>query len=273
MKTITSIVAFLLAVTAAAAWGQGTGPATPARQVHARSQQEADDYSAAFAARGGAAMEKAADDFAAAYPGSELLPSLYTAAMRAYQAEENPARLMLIGEKALALDPDNTTALVITAYVLADNLNPADRDRTHKMEEIKKHANRALQTIDSAYVPPAAANREQVAAYKAALRSMAYSALGIMKLKTGDDAGAEKDLKAAAEFNRVQPDPYIWYHLALAQDHRKQYSAALHSVEQALQLASTNPELQRLAEAEHEKLLGLTSKPGRAPASAATSPQ
>jgi hypothetical protein len=256
----------------AAGWCQQPGATSPLRQAHARSQQEANDYNAAFAARGGAAMEKASDDFAASYPGSELLPSLYTAAMRAYQAEENANRVLLMGEKALALDPDNTAALVLTAYVLADNLNPADRDHSHKGDEIKKHANRALQVIDSAYIPPAGASREQVAAYKAALRSMAYSALGVMKLKTGDDSGAEKDLKAAAEFNRVKPDPYIWYHLALAQDHRKQYSAALYSVEQALQLASTNPDLQKLAELEHDKLLGL-AKPRRGQGNTGTSPQ
>jgi uncharacterized protein HemY len=83
---------------------------------------------------------------------------------------------------------------------------------------------------------------------------MAYSALGIMKLKTGDDSGAEKDLKTAADLPKVRPDPYIWYHLALAQDHRKKYPAALDSVEQALQLSSANPRLQRLAETEHARL-------------------
>jgi hypothetical protein len=94
-----------------------------------------------------------------------------------------------------------------------------------------------------------------------------------MNLTTGDDNGAEKDLKAAADLNRVKPDPYIWYHLALAQDHRKQYSAALHSVEQAMQLASSIPELQRLAEMEHDRLLGLTGKGPRTPAAAGTQPQ
>jgi Tfp pilus assembly protein PilF len=93
---------------------------------------------------------------------------------------------------------------------------------------------------------------------------MAYSALGIMKLKTGDDAGAEKDLKTASELAIVRPDPYVWYHLALAQDHRKKYTAALNSVEQALQLASSNPELQKLAEAEHERLAGLAKGPSNA---------
>jgi tetratricopeptide (TPR) repeat protein len=267
MKNAFLITAIFLCVSASATWGQASG----GRQAHAATQQEADDYGAAFAARGGAAMEKAADDFAAAYPSSELTASLYTSAMRAYQEEDNATRVLMMGEKALALDPDNPVALVILAYVMADNLNQGERGR--KADDIKKHANRALQTMDVAYVAPAGASADQVAAYKTALRSMAYSALGIMKLKTGDDNGAEKDLKAAADLNRVKPDPYIWYHLALAQDHRKQYSAALHSVEQAMQLASSIPELQRLAEMEHDRLLGLTGKGPRTPAAAGTQPQ
>jgi tetratricopeptide (TPR) repeat protein len=86
---------------------------------------------------------------------------------------------------------------------------------------------------------------------------MAYSAIGIMKLKTGDDAGAEKELKMAADLAKIRPDAYIWYHLALAQDHRKKYTAALGSIQQALQLASSDPELQQLAEVEYARLTGL----------------
>jgi len=266
MKRALIIVGMLLAASACLAQ-------RPARQLHAKSQQEVADYNAAFTLRGGAAMEKAADDFAAAYPGSELLPSLYINAMRSYQVEENPGRLLMMGEKALALDPDNPVPLVLTAYVLADSLNATERDRNRKADDVKKYANHALQTMDSGYVAPSSATADQVAAYKAALRSMAYSALGITKLKTGDDSGAERDLKAAADMNSVQPDPYIWYHLSLAQEHRKQYAAALHSVEQAMQLASSNPELQRLAEMEHDKLLDLTAKPRRAPTVPGTSPK
>ncbi len=99
---------------------------------------------------------------------------------------------------------------------------------------------------------------------------MAYSALGITKLKTGDDAGAEKDLKIATELAKFRPDGHTWYHLALAQDHRKKYAAALGSVEQALQLASSDPELQKLAEVEHERLAGLARGPRNA---SSTEPQ
>jgi tetratricopeptide (TPR) repeat protein len=164
----------------------------------------------------------------------------------------------------LALNPNHSVALVLTATALADELDNADHDREQKIDAIKRAANRAIHSLDSGFVPPPTASPEEVARYRATLQSMAYSAMGIMRLKTGDDAGAEKDLATALSLEGIRPDAALWYHLALAQDHRRKYSAALNSVEQALQLASSNPELQKLAEIEYDRLAGLA---GRAPRS------
>jgi tetratricopeptide (TPR) repeat protein len=205
---------------------------------------------------GAAAAEAAANDFAAQYPASGLRHYLYSSAMLQYQREDNPAKMQAMGEKVLVLDPDNPLALVLTATAVADSLGDRDRDRERKVGLIKRNAGRAIQVSESSFAASPGAGL-----YKTTLQAMAYSALGIMKLKTGDDAGAEKDLALAADLAKIRPDPYVWYHLALAQDHRKKYTAALSSVEQALQLASSNPELQKLAEAEHERLSGLARGP------------
>src|SRR5262249_39612210 len=194
----------------------------------------------------------------------ELRRYLYSNAMLQYQRENNPEKMLAMGEKVLILDPDNPLALVLTATALADSLGDHDRDREHKVGVIKRNATHAIQSAEAGYTPVS----DSAVLYKTTLQSMAYSALGIMKLKTGDDAGAEKDLRIAAELRKAKPDPYVWYHLALAQDHRKKYKAALNSVDQALQLASSNPELQKLAEAEHERLAGLTGGPRSAAAPA-----
>lgn len=229
----------------------------------AKTEQERDAFNLAYATnRGGAVAEQVADDFAAVYPDSALRVYLYSRAMHAYQAENNAARMLAMAEKVLSLNPDHCVALVLTATVLADELAPGDSDRTRKIEEINKTAHHAIETVGTGFVPPATASPEQAAVYRTTLQSMAYSALGIMRLKTGDDAGAEKDLSMAAVLTKIAPDPYIWYHLALAQDHRKKYAAALNSVEQALQLASANPELQKLAEIEHDRLAGLAGQRG-----------
>jgi tetratricopeptide (TPR) repeat protein len=233
---------------------------TPAakRAPQAKTQPEYNDYNTAYAVSGGAAMEKAANDFAAKYPNSELRSYLYSKAMHEYQNENKPEKMLAMGEKVLALDPDNSIALVLTATVLSDSLSDSDADREQKIAETRKNATHALQTIDSSFTPPANANPEQVSAYKSTLRSMAHSALGILNLKIGDNAAAENELKAAAELNKVQPDPYIWYHLALAQDHQTKYPEALASVNEALRHTGSNPELDKLAHGERDRLMKLT---------------
>ena len=231
----------------------GTQGAAEASHPQAKSQQERDDFNTAYALTGAAAAETAANDFAANYPASELRRYLYSSAMLQYQRENNPARMLAMGDRVLELDPDNPLALVLTATALADSLTDRDRDREKKITAIKRNAARGIQAAEAGYP----GNSGTAPLYKTTLQAMAYSALGIMKLKTGDDAGAEKELKTAADLAKVRPDPYIWYHLALAQDHRKKYTAALGSIQQALQLASSDPELQQLAEVEYARLTGL----------------
>jgi tetratricopeptide (TPR) repeat protein len=223
----------------------------------AQTQEEYRDYNAAYVIAGGPPIEKAADLFAAKYPHSELRSHLYSRAMREYQNANDPAKVLAMGERVLALDPDNSIALVLTSAVLADSLSDADSARTEKVAEINKNSSHALQTMDSAFVPPPGAAPEQIAEYKATLVGMAHAALGIMELKTGDAAAAEKDLKAAAEANEKHPDCYIWYHLALAEDQLKKYAEALVSVDQALKFAGSNPDLSKLAQGERTRLVQL----------------
>jgi tetratricopeptide (TPR) repeat protein len=264
MKQLPLIVVIALALSSSiSAQKSPSAAATPAPQTgrrppQAKTQPEFKDYNTAYAITGGAAMEKAANDFAAKYPDSELRPYLYSKAMQEYQRENNSAKLLAMGEKVVTLDPDNTVALVLTATVLSDNLSDGDQDRAQKIAEIRKNSSHAVESIDVAFVAPASATPEQITAYKNTLLSMAHSSLGITSLKSGDDATAEKELKTAADLTQAQPDAYVWYHLALAQDHQKKYSEALVSVEQALRYADSNPELGKLASGEKERLKQLT---------------
>jgi tetratricopeptide (TPR) repeat protein len=237
--------------------GSITPPERAALHPPARSKQERDDFNASYAEVKGNALEIAANNFSTRYPESELRQYLYSKAMKAYEVENNAAGTLAMAQKVLALNPDHAVALVLTATVLADGLGANDADKAKKVDEIRRTANHAIESVGGGFVPPAAASPQQVTVYRTTLQSMAYSALGLMALKTGDDASAERDLTRAAVLQKIAPDPYIWYHLALAQDHRKKYAAALNSVQQALQLASAHPQLQRLAEIEFDRLSGL----------------
>jgi tetratricopeptide (TPR) repeat protein len=240
------------------------------RPPQAKTQAEFADYKTAYAVTGGAAMEKAADDFSAKYPNSELRAYLYAKAMHEYQVENTPPKMLAMGDKVLALDPDHAVALVLTATVLSDTLTDSDPD-AQKVATIRKRAGHALETVDTSVAAPPGTTAEQIAAYKNTLRAMAHSALGITDLKSGDSAGAEKEFKIAAETGKAQPDAFVWYHLALAQDRQgtaaaspeeqqKKYSEALVSVREALRYTASNPDLGKLAEGELKRLMQLTGQ-------------
>ena len=280
MQKLSITFALLLAALACCATSIGAQePSTPAPQAiphrpQAKTQKEFADYNAAYAITGGAAMEKAADTFAKTYPQSELSSFLYSKAMHEYQNESNPDKTLAMGNKVLALDPDNSVALVLTATILADNLADSkkelEKDRPQKLANIQKNATHALDTVDTSFTPPQNATPEQVAVYKDTLRSKAKFALGIMELKNGSYPQAEKDLKEAASLNKAAPDPYIWYHLALAQDPQMKYAEALASINRALQYTASNPELEKLAKGERQRLMDLT---GSAPEASQKPPQ
>jgi tetratricopeptide (TPR) repeat protein len=230
---------------------------TSGKPARARTGPEYEDYNKAYAISGGPAMENAANEFATKYPDSVLRAYLYSKAMRNYQNENNSGKMLAMGEKVLALEPHNVVALVLTAAVLSDNLSDNDADRTQKIEEIRANVSNAIKFVDE-FTPPTNPTPEQLASYRNTLQSMAHSALGITDLKLGEDAEAEKELVAAAKLNAPLSDPYLWYHLALAQDHQKKYKEGLASVEEALKQVSSNPDLAKLAASERERLLKLT---------------
>jgi len=231
---------------------QGTQPAQQQPGPHPKTQAELNDYNAAAVITGGPAMEKAADDFAAKYPDSEMRENLYLRAMHEYQTENQSAKSLEMAEKVLQLDTTNSVALVISAMVLSDQLTQPNPD-PQKVAEITKNANLALETIDTAFKPPAQVTPEQAAMYKNILKGIAHSALGVTDLKTENYAAAETELKTTTELTKAQPDPFNWYYLALAQEHLKKYPDAIATTNEGLKYAGSDANVQKLLEAVRDK--------------------
>jgi len=225
---------------------------TPSRAPQPKTDQEFIDFTIASGMRGGSAMEKAAEDFAVKYPDSEMRVLLFLNAMHEYHKENNPRKMITTGEKVLEFEPYNPIGLVLTAAALADTLSDCDPDREAKISKIQQRANRVLGMLDN-FPYPSSATPEQISVYKRVMSSMAHFALGIMDLRIGSDKEAENELQLAAELSR--DDPYIWYNLALAQDHLEKYSQALDSVNRALQYADLEDDIRLVASVERDRLL------------------
>jgi tetratricopeptide (TPR) repeat protein len=252
--------------------GQAAGQAQAApagkRPPQAKTQAEFDDFKALAALTDPAAVEKAANDFVAKYPDSELRVTVYKAAMQRYQQANNGEKMMDMAQKSLSYDPDDPEALIAVAQVLAERTRDTDLDKDQRLAESKKDAERALTTIDTD-LPTTGVAPEQLAAYKGYLRSNAYSVLGALASDAKSWPEAENDLRKSIDAYPQQLDSVAVLRLAVALDMQNKFPEALKYANQAVDLTKDHADSPagKAARAEQDRLTKLNS--GTAPGQSA----
>jgi tetratricopeptide (TPR) repeat protein len=229
------------------------------RPPAAKTQPEFEAYKAAIALPDAAASEKAADDFAAKFPDSELRVVLYKAAMQKYQSANNGDKMEAMAQKALALDPDDPEALVAVAQVLAERTHETDLDKDQKLAEAKKDAERALQTVDSD-VPASGYPPEKIDQFKRYIKSEAYAILGTLASNAKNYSEAESNLRKSVEAFPEQVDPVAVLRLSVALDMQNKYPEALKYANQAVDLTKDRADSPagKAARAEQDRLTQLS---------------
>ncbi len=259
---------------APAAQGSTTGtPVAPTakRPPQAKTQPEFDAWKAAAANTDPAAQEKASDDFATKFPDSELRVLLYKNAMRAYQTANNAEKTEAMGRKVLTFDPDDPEALVVVAEVIAERTRDTDVDRDQRFGEAAAMAQKALKTIDTDISVPAGTAQDKLDAYKAGLRSQAYSIVGAVEYKKENFAAAEENLQKSIDAYPSDPDAVVVLRLALALDKQQKYPEALKVANRAVEMTQDNTAIGTPARHERDRLQQLTG--GTAPAQPPTPPK
>jgi len=247
--------------------GQAAGPAAAPqgkRPPQAKTQPEFEAYKTAMSQADAAAMEKAADDFAAKFPDSELRVMVYKAAMQKYQMANNADKMMDMAHKALTFDADDPEALLGVAQVLTERTRDTDLDKDQRLAEAKKNAERALITVDTD-VPTTGYPPDKLAMYKGFLRSEAYAELGAMATNAKNWPEAETNLRKSIEAFPEQVDSIAVLRLAVALDMQNKIPEALKYANQAVELTKDHPDsgAGKAARAEQDRLTKLNS--GTAP--------
>jgi tetratricopeptide (TPR) repeat protein len=245
-------------------------PPVGKRPPQAKTQAEFDAYKVATAANTDpAGLEKAADDFAAKFPDSELRILLYRTAMHSYQTVNKAENMMEMGRKVLKLDPDDPEALVGVAQVLAERTRESDLDKDQRLDEGTKLALHAVETTDTDITVPPGTPQDKIDEYKGFLRSTAYYVLGTIQYTREKYSDAEGYFRKSIDAFPSQPDPLAVLRLALSLDKQEKYPEALKFANQAVQMTESNQgsTLAGLSRNERDRLVQLT---GGTPAKAAS---
>jgi tetratricopeptide (TPR) repeat protein len=248
-------LALMLTGFAAAQAGAPAGRAP----VQAKTQEEYQAYQVAIGnTQNPAAMEKAADDFAAKFPASDLRVLLYRAAMHSYQTTANSPKLLDMGLKVLALDKDDPEALIGVAEVLEEQTSATDLDRDQRMTQAVANAQHALETVETDLAVPAGSPPDRVDAYKKYLRATAYAIVGTIQYKREQYADAEGNLRKSIDADVDNPDAVVILRLALALDQQKKYPEALQQANRAVGLTQENTDAGKMARNERDRLVVVT---------------
>src|SRR5215471_5843566 len=252
--------------------GPTSAPQVPAGPPHktppaAKTNEEFAAYNAAVGNPDTAAAEKLADDFATKFTQSDLRGLLYSAIMRRYQQANDPEKTLEMARKVLTYEPKDPVALVMAATVLAERTREGDLDREERFDEAVKYAQRSLETVNTELMVPSQATAEQINSAKKVLQSMAHSAIGMVQLDRKNDAAAVQEFQDSIALSTPgQVEPLTYLRLALAQDHLKQFPAALTSANKAVEAAQANSPVAMLAKQEIDRLTKL-NEGGAQPAS------
>jgi tetratricopeptide (TPR) repeat protein len=268
-NTIMAMLISVLVTNLAAAQSQSSAPGSASSvssqagtsnagrpPVQTKTREEYKAYQAAVAnGQNPEAMEKAADDFAARFPNSEVRVLLYRAAMSSYQNAGNPEKMMNMGLKVLGIDKDDPEALIGIAEILEERTGPTDLDRQQRSQQVIDYASHALKTLDTDLAVPAGTSQDRVDAYKKYLRSTALAIIGTMYYKQEHYSEAESKLRNAMDADSANPDPVVVLRLALALDQEKKYSDALEQANRAVELTQESTDLGRMARNERDRLV------------------
>jgi hypothetical protein len=247
----------------------GAVPAAPAHKAppQAKTQEEYAAYNAVSGQQDMALAEAGADDFSKKYPQSELRGLLYAQLMQKYYSQNNAAKTIDVGRKALVADPDNPLAAAMVSTAIAETTRETDLDRDEKYVEALKYAQSAVKNIDSLVYPPTL-TPQQVTDTKNDIVALAHSSMGFIEMSRKNYASSEQHLKDALAVNSADPDATNYLRLAVVQDNLQKYPEAIVSANKSIELAQAqnNAAVLNMAKSEKDRLTKLSgaAKPAAA---------
>ena len=164
------------------------------------------------------------ETFVLKYPNSKYAEGVYSQLANAEYAKQNFPKMYAAADKALALNPDDPTLLVLIGWVIPHQYDPNDSKSDAQLDKAEKYEKHALEVLPT--VPkPATMTDAQFAAAKAGAESQAHSGLGLVYFRRQNWEGAITELTKATA-TATPPDPTDYYVMGVSLGHLNRFAEA-----------------------------------------------
>lgn len=177
---------------------------------------------------------KLGEQFVAKYPQSKYAELIYTHLMQDYLDKQQFDKMYDAGDKALAINPDNVTVLVLEGWVIPHNPNPDDPNAEKRLDQAEAFEKHALDIL-SKLPKPANLTDEQFAKAKDLAMSQAHSGLGLVYFRRQDFANSVVELQAAEKI-AATPDASDFYVIGADLQSLKRFSEAADAYQKCAQI-------------------------------------
>ena len=278
MARILALIALLALVFSAPVFAQYPQPAppkqpgTPAKQPDATAAapagqppapplnpEEEAAYKAFLETKDPTASAKLGEEFIQKFPTTRYAEFTYTKLTQLYLNVQELDKLAVVGEKALAINPDNMDVLTIMCWTTARGTRSDALDAPQKYNKAEGYGRRAVELL-TALVKPETLTEEQFKKTRDEGLSMAHSGLGVVQFRRNlfTEAAAEFDLAVKLTAN---PDPTDLFLHGFVLKASKRHAEAAEVFGRCGQLPGPFQDTCKKEQAENKKLAETTLAP------------
>ena len=163
--------------------------------------------------------------FVQKYPQSRYRPPIYSGLTIAYLQTGDVQKMEDVGDKEIALNPNDGQTLAILGQTIPRAWNPSAPDAGKRLDKAEQYAKRALEVVPT-MPKPEALTEEQFVHAKNQTLAMAHSGLGLVYVRRSKYTEAIADLEQSVKLD-PQPDPVNYYLLGLANEKSSHFDDAV----------------------------------------------
>ncbi|MGB8540506.1 MAG: hypothetical protein WCD49_02610 [Candidatus Acidiferrales bacterium] len=177
---------------------------------------------------------KLGEDFVAKYPKSKYAEVVYARLMQDYFNKQQFDKMYDVAGKALAMDPDNVSVLVLEGWVIPHNYDPNDLNSERLLNKAEADEKHALELIPN-LPKPAGMTDDQFAKAKDAALSQAHSGLGLVDFRKQDFENSVTELQLGEKL-ATTPDPTDFYVMGIELQALNRFSDAADAFQKCAQI-------------------------------------
>jgi len=173
------------------------------------------------------------EDFVKKYPDSKYNELVYSRLTNSFYSKQQFDKMYAAADKALALNGNDVTVLILVGWVIPHNYDPNDIEadrRLNKAEGYEKHALEVLPTLPK----PTSLTDEQFAAAKVKEESTAHSGLGLIYFRQQKAEDSLKELQQATAGD--QSDPVDFFIMGIDLKSLKRFTDAADAFQKCAQI-------------------------------------